>query len=394
MLHWGRSAPDPNATMTLPPPTPPPHRPPPPQPPYGAPIPQGDRSGSRRGRWRGSTVVIVAVVVAVTLVSGVLIGVAISDDDDPEPRARRGTTSFFAPTTVTSEAPDPPSQPLVYSAEELVDEFGPAVWRVETEGCGEVWSGTAWAIDERHLVTNHHVVANSTRPELLARDGTRLVGTVIGWSERPDVAVIRVDRSMGTWLEWAPADELREGQSLLALGYPVPDTVFTATPGSIMSFQSRTGRREAIRTNAALDRGNSGGPALDTRGRVIGVVTEMAPNLGGFQLVPLIFTAAALGDLVEGFMADPAEPRVQCGDATWPSPIEPGSEDPDTWSSGAETYGDHPLLDTLWDQCAAGDFESCDDLWWMAPPGSDYERFGDTCGDRNAPAGWCTEVYA
>jgi hypothetical protein len=347
-------------------------------------------TGSRPAR--GPWIAAIAVVVVAATAGGVLVGLSIGRDGGGDEPATSSGGGFFA-TSTSDDGPDLGAQPLVYSAEELVAEFGPAVWRVETDGCGETWSGTAWAIDDHHLVTNHHVVANSTRPELRSRDGERLGGTVIGWSERPDVAVIRADRPLGTWLEWAPTAELREGQSLLALGYPVPDTVFTATPGSIMSFQSRAGSREAIRTDAALDRGNSGGPALDSRGRVIGIVTEMAPNLGGFQLVPLVFTVDALGELVEGFLAAPSEPEVECAGTFGPSPVDPDPADPDTWSSGADTYGDHPVLDALWEQCAAGDLQSCDDLWWMSPPGSDYERFGDTCGDRNRPSGWCTEVH-
>lgn len=333
------------------------------------------------------------MLVVATLGVGIAIGRTIDGDGDRD--ARRDDTSPSPWAAVTSVPPDtaPDPEPLVYSTEELVAAFSPAVFMVETEGCGELWSGSAWAIDDRHLVTNHHVVANSTRPDLISRTGERVTGTVIGWSQRPDVAVIRVDARLDTWLEWAPTDELREGQSLVALGYPVPDTVFTATPGSIMAFQSRDGEREAVRTNAALDRGNSGGPALDNQGRVIGVVTEMAPNFGGFQLVPLIFTADALAHLVEGFVAAPREPEVDCDAAAWPEGFDPGDGDPETWSSGAETYGDHELLDLLWDECEDGHFLSCDDLWWMAPPDTDYERFGDTCGDRNPPGSWCTEIY-
>ncbi len=45
-------------------------------------------------------------------------------------------------------------------------------------------------------------------------------------------------------------------------------------------------------------------------------------------------------------------------------------------------YGDDPELDALWDACAAGDGAACDALFDAAPLGSDYERFGSTCGDR------------
>ncbi|MEE6281773.1 hypothetical protein [Georgenia sp. MJ170] len=58
------------------------------------------------------------------------------------------------------------------------------------------------------------------------------------------------------------------------------------------------------------------------------------------------------------------------------------------------TLGDDPSLDLLWDECAGGDAAACDDLYWESPLGSDYEEFGDTCGDRQ-PVGtdrWCRDV--
>lgn len=321
----------------------------------------------------------VAVLVAVALVA---VGLT-SNDDDPR---SGGTLDLGALlTTTTTTAPEP----VAYSPEQLVATFGDAVWRVRSQGCDEIWTGTAFAIDEHHLVTNHHVVANSTRPRLEGRDGTSITGTVVGWSERPDVAVIKVDQSLDTWLSWAPTDELREGQSILAIGYPVPDTVFTATPGSILSFQARTGVREAVRTNAALDRGNSGGPALDQYGRVVGVVTEMAANVGGLQLVPLVFTHDALSDLIDEFIEDPDEPTVRCAGVSVP----PSPPDDDPVTDGANTYGDDPILDALWDECEAGDMVACDDLWWGSPSDSEYEAFADTCGWRNEPGAWCSDEY-
>ena len=54
-------------------------------------------------------------------------------------------------------------------------------------------------------------------------------------------------------------------------------------------------------------------------------------------------------------------------------------------SSGGSSYGDDPALDALWDACAAGDGEACDDLYFQSPIGSEYEEFGDTCGGRFPP---------
>ncbi len=47
------------------------------------------------------------------------------------------------------------------------------------------------------------------------------------------------------------------------------------------------------------------------------------------------------------------------------------------------TFGDDPVFDRLWERCEAGDGVACDQLWEEAPVGSEYERFGVTCGDRD-----------
>lgn len=56
-------------------------------------------------------------------------------------------------------------------------------------------------------------------------------------------------------------------------------------------------------------------------------------------------------------------------------------------------YGSDSFLDRLWDECEAGDFISCDDLYDESPVGSEYEYFGDTCGYRNDPSDYCEALY-
>ena len=60
------------------------------------------------------------------------------------------------------------------------------------------------------------------------------------------------------------------------------------------------------------------------------------------------------------------------------------SDDADT--NDADTYGDDPDLDVLWDACADGDMYACDELYWISPIDSEYEAFGNTCGMTVVPA--------
>jgi hypothetical protein len=55
---------------------------------------------------------------------------------------------------------------------------------------------------------------------------------------------------------------------------------------------------------------------------------------------------------------------------------------PESVTSDAFTYGDDPALDQLWDACEAGDGGACDELFFSSPVDSEYEEFGDTCGNR------------
>jgi hypothetical protein len=62
-------------------------------------------------------------------------------------------------------------------------------------------------------------------------------------------------------------------------------------------------------------------------------------------------------------------------------------------SSSSGNYGSDSYLDSLWDSCSNGDFGACDDLFFESPSGSEYEEFGDTCGYRNEPSGYCVDLY-
>lgn len=55
--------------------------------------------------------------------------------------------------------------------------------------------------------------------------------------------------------------------------------------------------------------------------------------------------------------------------------------------------GSPERLAVLWDNCDGGDMQACDDLYLESPVGSPEETFGDTCGNRNEPSGWCVDIH-
>ena len=70
------------------------------------------------------------------------------------------------------------------------------------------------------------------------------------------------------------------------------------------------------------------------------------------------------------------------------------SDTTDTTGTPSEgSYGSDPELDELYDSCEDGDYAACDQLYLDSPSGSEYEAFGDSCGDRNEPSGFCVDLY-
>jgi S1-C subfamily serine protease len=208
-----------------------------------------------------------------------------------------------------------PSVGVDLSPAELATNYGDAVFRVETLGCGLEGVGSAFAISDHQLITNWHVVVNDVTPILRSRDGIPITGRVIGWSEDPDIAVIETATELDVQVEWEDTSELAEGEQLASLGYPLPDHEFSVIPGSILSFVREGTRRMAVRTDANVDRGSSGGPALTPDGTVAGVVTQIDLNLDGFQYVPMIVTYDALADTVDDIVTSRQIPGADCAEA-------------------------------------------------------------------------------
>jgi S1-C subfamily serine protease len=262
------------------------------------------------------------MALAIVLVGAVVGATAALAHQATKEGAKGGKTSP-AVTRSTTSTTSGPKQAQERTDAELVRTFGGAIWRVETEGCGVEASGTAWVIDARHLVTNAHVVAHDPNPIVRSRTGRALSAVVVGISKEPDIAVLRVAEDLPQPLHWADTSDLTEGQHVVGLGYPVPGTDFSASPGTIVSFQTQGNTRVAIRTDAAVDHGDSGGPLMTSRGEVAGVVTELADNDTGVQVVPIAYTAVFLADDVASMLEAPRTPVVDCswvsGEITYPS---------------------------------------------------------------------------
>lgn len=266
-----------------------------------------NHSAERRGSWIPWTLGGVALVLG---------SVAFIASRFESPPAQTEPLEIPAPVVATVAQSSTTTADTLVVAQSLTDaqlaeRFGDAVYRVEVSGCGFVGSGSGFAIDDHHIVTNQHVVDSDVEPTVVHRDGSRLQGQVIGWQIDPDIAVIKVSNLLPTSLSWAATSALSVGDRVVGLGYPVPETDFSAIPGTIISFDDYQGVKRAIRTDASWDYGNSGGPALTLTGQVAGVVTQFA-DTDGRQDVPLAFTTAVLQDPIENIIATPVNVTSSC----------------------------------------------------------------------------------
>jgi S1-C subfamily serine protease len=174
---------------------------------------------------------------------------------------------------------------------DVVKQVGPSVVHVQvrhgntgrtqsarrSEGTG---SGLVVAPDG-YIVTNSHVVESATSIQTSLPDGSSFQAEIVGQDKATDLALLRVSPTGNLpAARLGNSDQLQVGQIAIAIGNPY-GFQNTVTAGVISalgrSLRSRTGRliENVIQTDAALNPGNSGGPLVDSNGRVIGINTAI-----------------------------------------------------------------------------------------------------------------------
>ena len=133
---------------------------------------------------------------------------------------------------------------------------------------------------EGFIVTNNHVVEGASQLEVDLEDGRSFKAEIVGRDPFTDIAIVRIYGDELVASTFGDSDLLRTGQIAIAIGNPLgyQHSVTTGVVSALgRSLRSNTGRLidDVIQTDAALNPGNSGGPLIDTNGKVIGVNTAI-----------------------------------------------------------------------------------------------------------------------
>ena len=149
--------------------------------------------------------------------------------------------------------------------------------------------GSGFVIDKAgHIVTNYHVVQGARSVDVSFSNNESMKAKIIGTDPSTDIAVLQVDahsRAL-TPLPLGDSDAVRVGDSVVAIGNPFGYDR-TVTTGIVSALQrviqapNSYSIDHVIQTDAALNKGNSGGPLLDARGNVIGVNSQIAAGDSG-----------------------------------------------------------------------------------------------------------------
>lgn len=150
--------------------------------------------------------------------------------------------------------------------------FGPRLRQALGQGSGVIVDSAGY------VLTNNHVVANATEIQVVLSDGRTVDARIVGLDPLTDLAVLKVNADKLIPAEWGDSETVHVGALVWAVGSPF-GLQHSITAG-ILSGKNRQGLagsvyHDFLQTDAAVNPGNSGGPLVDARGRIIGINTAI-----------------------------------------------------------------------------------------------------------------------
>lgn len=258
------------------------------------------------------------MIVGVALVAGAIAGAGASllldgsNGTEKTPEAGNGRESSGVPGDSAAEA----AARAVPSVVIVVNEIAP-----KGNEPGGLGAGAGFIADERgFIVTNEHIVHDPGKLTVVLANGERRPATIVS-TDLPftDLAVLRITPGGLKALPIGRSEDLRQGETVLAIGSPDFDYDNTVTAGVVSGLERRKFLQsifldDLIQTDAAINLGNSGGPLINLRGEAVGVVTFR--DVGGDDdLIGISFAISSrtFRPIVQSIIAKGAYPRPYFG---------------------------------------------------------------------------------
>ncbi len=155
-------------------------------------------------------------------------------------------------------------------------------------GPGSLSMGTGFIISgDGYLLTNHHVIDGADEVKVKLSDRREFKAKVVGSDAQSDVAVLKIAAADLPYLRTGDSKSLKPGQWVVAIGSPfgLDHSVTAGIVSAVGRANPYADQRYVpfIQTDVAINRGNSGGPLLNTRGEVVGINSQIFSNSGGYM---------------------------------------------------------------------------------------------------------------
>lgn len=178
--------------------------------------------------------------------------------------------------------------------------------------------GTGFLISQDgYLLTNAHVVNGASKITIGLSDRRELTAKVVGADPRSDVALLKVEATGLPYLRLADSSTVKAGQWVVAIGSPFGlDQSVTAGIVSAVGRNTQFAGNQYvpfIQTDVAINRGNSGGPLLNTSGQVVGINSQIFSNSGGYMGVSFAIPIDVAMNAAEQLRATGRVERGQIG---------------------------------------------------------------------------------
>ncbi|MCC8192260.1 MAG: trypsin-like peptidase domain-containing protein [Ruminococcus sp.] len=267
--------------------------------------PNADKKGQKQRRVLTAIIsvccvlaIVATCVIGYNLISPGNIGTATSTTTSDSSQAETTESNSTEEESTTNEDKELPTIYQLSAPEDamtipdIVDQVSDSIVGISCIFSNGTGSGTGIIMSEDgYILTNAHVVSNATSVQVVFADDSDngIDAEIIGIDSQTDIAVIKIDQTGLTPVEFGKSSELRVGEAAIVIGNPLSQALANTVTSGIISALDRELTIEdktltLIQTDAAINSGNSGGALLNAYGQVVGITSAKISSTYGENL--------------------------------------------------------------------------------------------------------------